>query len=185
MTMRTLSLLLIALPAFASEATISFSTPPYFLPAPKAIVVTRAGAPGPGAPKHEPVATAAKLTEKLKVKGDQSIDVWYVPTDGVPIRAVANLTPKADTEIKLNDSLGVIQSRGTDQPRGSILITPHLDPGPEGKGHVVIQSAKEVRSEVVVVPGDYAVWLVPESGARPRRIADKVRVLAGKSVVVD
>jgi hypothetical protein len=38
---------------------------------------------------------------------------------------------------------------------------------------------------MAVPPGDYAVWVVPESGARARRVVDKIRVLAGKTATAD
>ena len=108
-----------------------------------------------------------------------------IPTDGLPIKAVTGLTVKDATEVKLNDHLGVIRVRGDDQPRGKLLVTPHQDPGPEGKGHTVLQTAGDTRAELAVPPGDYAVWVVPANGARARRIADKVRVQAGKTATVE
>ena len=179
------SLLLLTLwPAIAcaAERTVKFSAPMYFLSPMKAIVLTRAGEPGPGEAKHKAVATVAALNEEMKLDGDGPFDVWFVPTDGKPIKAVAGLKPGAgQTAVKLNDHLGVIRFKGDGQPRGKLIVTAYDDPGPEEKKHVVVQTAADVRAEMVVGPGDYAVWVVPDSGARPRRVVDKVRVLAGKT----
>ena len=185
--MRTiLSLLLCAVPVLAADRTVRFSAPMYFLPPTKAVIVTRAGEPGPGQPKHETVASVAALKDEAKLSGDGPFDVWFVPRDGKPVRAVAGLRPKEGAnEVKLNDHLGVISVRGEGQPRGALLVTAADDPGPEGKGHAVVQTAGETRAELVVPPGDYAVWVVPASGARARRIVEKVRVLAGRTATAD
>jgi hypothetical protein len=183
--MRLLLPLLIASPLTAADPAVRFTAPAYFLPPLKNVVVTKAGEPGPGQPKHAAIASVAKLSEEAKLPTDGPFDVWLVPTDGLPIKAVAGLTVKESTEVKLNEYLGVIRVRGGDQPRGKLLVTPHQDPGPEGKGHTVIQTAGDTRAELAVPPGDYAVWVVPATGARARRIADKVRVQAGKTATVE
>ena len=183
----TIPLLLVAAAAApAADRTVHFAAPMYFLPPAKAVVLTKASAPGPGQPKHEAVATAAAIKDELKVAGDGPFDVWFVPKDGKPVRAVAGLKLKDGTnEVRLNDHLGVIQFRGDGQPRGTLLVTPYDDPGPELKGHVVVQTAGDTRAEMAVPPGDYAVWVVPQSGARARRVVDKVRVHAGKTATAD
>jgi hypothetical protein len=158
----------------------------YFLPPAKAIVLTSAGGPGPGQPKHEAVATAGSIKDEVKVSGEGPFDVWFVPRDGKPIKPVAGWKPKGGTsEIKLNDYLGVIQFRGDGQPRGTLIVTAYDDPGPEAKGHAVIQTAGDTRAEMVVPPGDYAIWVVPHSGARARRVVDRIRVQAGKTATAD
>lgn len=184
--MRLAVLLLAAAPVAAADRTVRFSAPMYFLPPAKAIVLTRAGDPGPGQPKHEAVATAATVKDEVKLTTDGPFDVWFVPRDGKPVKAVAGLKLKdTTTEVKLNDHLGVIQFRGTGQPRGTLLVTAHDDPGPEHKGHVVVQTAADTRAELAVPPADYTVWIVPESGARARRVVDKIRVHAGKTATGD
>jgi hypothetical protein len=183
--MRLVLLLLAATPLAAADRTVHFSAPMYFLPPAKAIVFTKAGDPGPGQPKHEAVASAA-LKEEVKLATDGPFDVWFVPRDGKPVKAVAGLKLKdGAAEVKLNDHLGVIQFRGDGQPRGTLLVTAADDPGPEAKGHTVVQSAADTRAELAVPPGDYAIWIVPGNGARTRRVVDKVRVQAGRTVTAD
>lgn len=184
--MRLAVLLLFATPVTAADHKVRFSSPMYFLPPAKAVVLTKAGDPGPGQPKHEAVATAATLQDDVRVSGDGPFDVWFVPKDGRPVKAVAGLKLKdANTEVKLNDHLGVIQFRGEGQPRGTLIVTPYDDPGPELKGHIVVQTAGDTRADMAVPPGDYAIWVIPQSGARARRAVDKVRVLAGKTATAD
>jgi hypothetical protein len=176
------ALFALSIPAIAADRTVRFSAPMYFLPPVKAVVVTKASEPGPGQPRHEPVASVPALKDEVKLPGDGPFDVWFVPKDGKPVRAVAGFKAKDGTnEVKLNDHVGVIAVRGDGQPRGTLLVTVFDDPGPEGKGHTVVQTASDTRAELVVPPGDYSVWIVPENGARARRIADKVRVLAGRT----
>src|SRR2546423_14940581 len=91
--MRFAILLLFAAPLAAADRTVRFSSPMYFLPPAKAVVVTKAGDPGPGQLKHEAVATAATLSDEVKLPGDGPFDVWFVPKDGKPVRAVGGWEP--------------------------------------------------------------------------------------------
>jgi hypothetical protein len=184
--MRIALLLLCVTPAFAADRTLRFSAPMYFLPSVKSIVLTKAGEPGPGVPKHAAVASVMALKDEAKLPIEGPFDVWYVPKNGKPIKAIGGWNAKdGPNEIKLNDYLGVIAFRGEGQPRGTLLVTAYDDAGPETKGHVVVQSAGDTRTELAVLPGDYAIWIVPESGARARRVVDKIRVQAGKTATVD
>lgn len=183
-----LAILLLACttPAIAAEHTIRFSAPANFLPPIKTIVVTKTGEPAPGQPKHVAVASISSLKDEAKLPGDGPFDVWLVAKDGVPNKAIAGFKAKdGANEVRLNEYLGVIAFRGEGQPRGTLLVTAYDDPGPEGKGHFVVQTAADTRAELAVPPGDYAVWIVPASGARARRVVDKVRVHAGKIATAD
>jgi hypothetical protein len=180
------AMLALPLVGLAAERTIRFTSPMYFLPPAKAIVITKAGEPGPGTAEHEAIASIAALKEEAKLPGEGPFDVWFVPKDGKGIKAVAGWKAKdGANEIKLNDHIGVINFRGDGQPRGTLLVTPHDDEGPETKKHVVIQTAGDTRAEMAVPPGDYAIWVVPETGARARKVVDKIRVLAGKTATAD
>ncbi|MCS6850538.1 MAG: hypothetical protein NZ700_05140 [Gemmataceae bacterium] len=175
-----------ALTGWAEDHRVRLQAPRDFLPPVKAFVFVKAGAPGPGAPKHEAVASTASLADEVSLPHAGPFDLWIVPKDGRPIRAVAAW--KADSgssEISLAAYVGILQFRGDGQPRGTLLVTPFQDEGPEAKDHRVIQTAGDTRGEMIVPPGDYAVWVVPDSGARARRVVDKVRVFAGKVVAAD
>src|SRR5258708_10035417 len=107
------ALLAVPVAASAAEHTIYFTSPMYFLPAAKAIVLPKAGDAGPGQPKHEAVATAATIKDDVKLAGEGPFDVWFVPKDGKPVKAVTGLKLKdGANEVKLNDHLGVLQFRG-------------------------------------------------------------------------
>src|SRR5215475_8023516 len=105
--------------AYSADRTVRFTSPMYFLPPAKAIVVTKTGEPGPGAAKHEAVASIAALKDEAKLPSEGPYDIWFVPKDGKPIKAIANWKANdGSNEIKLNDHLGVINFRGDGQPRG-------------------------------------------------------------------
>lgn len=180
------ALVLLPIVSLAAERTVRFSSPKYFLPPVKELVFTKAGEPGPGALKYAPVASVPSVDGGPKLAAEGPYDIWFVPKDGKPLKAVAGFKAKEGiNEIKLNDYLGVISFRGEGQPRGTLLVTPYDDEGPESKKHVAIQAAGDTRAEMAVPPGDYAIWVVPASGARARRVVDKIRVHAGKTATAD
>jgi hypothetical protein len=75
--------------------------------------------------------------------------------------------------------------RSDDLPRAdSVVVTATDDPGPGEKGHVALQKAGDYKEDMVVPAGTYAVWVVPFNGAKAQRIADNVRVLAGREAKV-
>ncbi len=186
MRLALFAIIALPIPIVSAERMVRFTSPMYFLPPIKEIVITNSGEPGPGAPKYKPVAIARSLTETPKLSGNGPYDIWLAPRDGKPIKAIAGFKPKDGlNEIKLNDHVGVINFRGEGQPRGTLIITPYDDEGPETKKHVVIQTAGDTRAEMAVPPGDYAIWVVPQSGARARRVVDRIRVLAGKTATAD
>lgn len=187
--MRASLVLLVLLPALsqAADRVVHFSAPMYFLPEMKEIAFTKAGEAAPGDKGYAPLYSVFKIDGRgPKVANEGPYDIWFVPKNGKAVRAVAGFKAKeGTTEVKLNDHIGVISFRGTDQPRGRLLVTPYDDEGPETKKHTVIQAAGDTRAEMAVLPGEYAIWVVPDSGARARRVVDKIRVQAGKTVTAD
>ena len=170
---------------FAADVTVKFSASLYFFPPVKSVVVTAAGSPGPGAAKHAAVAQSDRVNGDVTWSAAGNVDVWLVPKDGKPMRAVTDWRPADKAELKLAEHLGVIRVKGDDLPRGKLIVTDHQDRGPEDKMHKAVQWAGDSRTSLIVPPGDYAVWIAPDSGARPRRITEKIRVLPGRSVDAD
>ena len=75
--------------------------------------------------------------------------------------------------------------RGDDLPRtGGIVVTATDDPGPGEKGHAPLQNVPDYKEDLVVPAGFYAVWSISDNGAKARKVADKIRVLAGRQTVV-
>jgi len=170
--------------AFA-ESTIVVSVPKD-LPAMKSFVVVRAGTPCPGADKHDAIVQVSQYKQTLKLPDAGPFDLWWVPASGMPVLTAAKWKPEdGANEINLNALLGLIEFRGDNQPRGSVVVTPQGDPGPGEKGHVIVQRATEYRVDMVVPAGFYALWVVPDNGAKPQRVIDRVRVLPGKRERLD
>lgn len=121
------------------------------------------------------------------VAGTGPFEVYVKPKGGVPVRVADKLTLKAGAthELKLADLLGSVEVFGDNFPRpAKVVLTDVKDDGPGEKGHVAVQEAKEYRVEMAAPPGTYAVWVVPDNGAKPQRVVDNVRVQAGRSTRV-
>jgi len=173
---------------------IRFSAADGYLPPLKAIEVFDDGKMGPGRgglisdDDRLPVARIKTIAERATLPNEGPFDIWLLPKDGMPVHVVGGVKVNAGAvkEIKLDDYLGVVNVRGDKQPRAALItIAPLDDPGPGGKGHKPIQTSKEYRVDMVVPAGDYSLWITPENGARPRRINDRFRVQAGKTVRLD
>jgi len=187
--MRSLCLLLLlASTSSAADRGVRVTAPEKLFPPMKALVIVKAGEPGPGLAKHQPIASIDRYKETLKFSTEGPYDVWWQPKTGQPVRVLANLTLKdgEEREIKLADLLGIVTFRGDEQPRASLVtIAPQDDPGPGEKGHRAIQTAHEFRVDMVVPDGFYSLWITPENNGRPRKIIDRFRAQAGKSVQLD
>ncbi|MCE9567237.1 MAG: hypothetical protein K8U57_34985 [Planctomycetes bacterium] len=129
-----------------------------------------------------------KFSEKpIVLTGDGTYEVFLKPKGGIPVRVADKLTvkPGATHELKVGDVLGSVEVFGDSFPRASkVVLTDLKDDGPGEKGHVALQVAKEYRVEMAIVPGQYAVWVVPDNGAKPQRVVENVRVQAGRSTRV-
>ncbi|MBY0515003.1 MAG: hypothetical protein K2P78_14015 [Gemmataceae bacterium] len=151
------------------------------------VLVYEAGAVTPGKPVPKPVADG-KFGEAIPLPGDGPFDVYIRPKGQLDVPVARKVTVGAGKMLTFDpaETLGTLQVFQTDDsPRlGKIVLTDPLDPGPDEKGHVPVQAGTEYREELAVPDGFYAVWVVPGNGARAQRIAERVRVLAGKNVRV-
>lgn len=153
------------------------------------VIVVESGKPGPGQKDHKAVGNIGDFpTGTTMFLAGRSFDLYYQPQakGTLPVLVVAKWTPKAGKQtVAFSDHLGTVFVRGDDLPRAdSVVVTATDDPGPGEKGHVAIQKAGDYKEDMVVPPGTYSVWVVPFNGAKAQRIADKVRVLAGREVKV-
>lgn len=134
--------------------------------------------------KQKKVGEITAFDKTLSLPNDGPFEVYAKPKDGLAVKVVEKLTvkPGQTHEIKLGDLLGSVEVFGDNFPRADkLVLTDERDPGPGEKGHLAIQSAKDYRIEMAAPPGFYAIWLVPANGARAQRIADRVRVQAGRT----
>lgn len=137
--------------------------------------------------KRVSVAEFTKFDKPLTLQGEGPFEVFVKPKLGIPVRVLEKLTVKAgDThELKIGDVLGAVEVFGDNFPRADkIVLTELKDDGPGEKGHVALQTATDYRVDMLVPPGMYAVWVVPANGAKAQRVAENVRVQAGRSVRV-
>jgi len=131
--------------------------------------------------------TVAFSEKPIVLTGDGTYEVFLKPKGGIPVRVLDSLTvkPGVTHELKVGDVLGSVEVFGDNFPRASkVVLTDLKDDGPGEKGHVALQTAKEYRVEMAIVPGQYAVWVVPDNGAKPQRVVENVRVQAGRSTRV-
>lgn len=128
-----------------------------------------------------------KFDKPISLPADGPFEVFVQPKGGIPVRVANKLTVKGGQthELKIADLLGSVEVFGDNFPRAAkIVLTDVKDDGPGEKGHVALQVAKEYRVEMAVPPGMYAVWVVPDNGAKAQRVVENVRVQAGRSTRV-
>jgi hypothetical protein len=133
------------------------------------------------------VAALTAFDAPLKLPHAGPFAVWVTPKGGVAVRAAEKLTAKVGetVELKFGDQFGTLEVFGDEFPRADqVVLTDPRDPGPGEKGHVAIQTARAYRTDMLVPPGTYAVWVVPANGAKPQRVEDGARVQAGRSTRV-
>jgi hypothetical protein len=137
----------------------------------------------------KPVLTVTTFDQPIALPDGGPFTLVVKPKGGnaVVVERNVKVEPGKTYTLKLVEKLGTIDVfRRDDSPRvGKIIATDPFDAGPDEKGHVAVQTAPDFRVEMVVPEGDYAVWVVPENGARAIRVADRVRVLSGRIVRVE
>ena len=173
--------------AMDDDRSLKFSTSGKFLPAMNAIYVTKTGDGSHGTVRHNSEATITEYGKTAKL-GEGPFDIWWEGKNGIAVLVVKNVKLKDGEvkEVKIDEYVGIVNVRGDDLPRvGLVTIAPQDDPGPDEKKHLAVQTAKDYRVEMVVPEGFYSFWITPDNGARPRKINDRFRVQAGKTVQLD
>ena len=172
-----------SIPSYATESTkVVFASSPA-LPKGGEVALVPAGKPGPGGKEFQPTLQSKMFDRELDLAGAGPFDVYFTPKGGRAVLAIAGWKPAK--ELKLSSRLGTVFVRGDDFPRASaIVLTLQDDPGPGEKGHAPIQIVADYKEDLVVPDGFYAVWIIPDNGAKARKIEDKIRVYAGRQTVV-
>lgn len=149
------------------------------------VIVVTAGKPGPGEKDHQAVVTLSDFEKTAALPRNATFDLYFKPKAGLTVKMAAGWEP-SDKPVALSDHLGTVFVRGDELPRAdAVVVTATTDPGPGAKGHTPIQKAGDYKEDMVVPPGTYAVWVVPFNGAKAQRVADNIRVLAGRETKVD
>jgi len=113
-------------------------------------------------------------------------DISYLPKGGLSVKIFTEWKPKPGAnKIQLSDHLGTAIVFGDELPRAdSIVLTEESDPGPHEKGHVAVQKVADYKSELIAPAGFYSVWIVPSNGVKAQRIAERIRIRAGRETRV-
>lgn len=142
----------------------------------------------PDKPQEEVVLESALFDQAVELPSEGLFHVEVVPQGGLPVRLAEKLkVEKGKTvHLRLEDRCGVVRIFGEGLPRPQrLVLTRARDPGPGVRGHQPVQQVANYQQNMLVPAGTYDLWLVPANGARPQRIAENIRVLAGKVVGVD
>jgi len=126
------------------------------------------------------------FTKPMPMDSSGKNDVYFTPKVGVMVKAMSAWQPKAGSNsIQLSDYLGTAIVFGEELPRAdSIVLTEESDPGPGEKGHVAVQKVADYKSELIAPAGFYSVWIVPSNGVKAQRIAERIRIRAGRETRV-
>ena len=139
-----------------------------------------------GRPIEVKTLVVTDFSKSIGVLPGGKYHVFFTPKGGMKVKAIHEWIPKARRyTIQLADHLGTTVVLGDNLPRvESILLTEETDPGPGEKGHRPIQRVSYYKEDLIVPPGFYSVWIVPTNGAKAQRIANRIRVLAGRETRV-
>ena len=171
--------------AMAADVKITVSTMA-IIPKGGEVALVPTGKSGPADKGFTAVLKTKEFSKELDLLGTGPFDVWFTPKGGKPVLAVTNWkVENGANELKLGSYLGAVFVRGDDLPRtGGIVVTATDDPGPGEKGHAPLQNVPDYKEDLVVPAGFYAVWSISDNGAKARKVADKIRVLAGRQTIV-
>jgi hypothetical protein len=158
-------------------------------PAPKKLVLVKTGSPGPGQPKHLPVAEMTETGKSVKLPNAGPFDVWWVPAhNGMAtlILSAASFKEKVASEIALLDHVGGVRLRGDKFARAQLIaMTEPNAPGPDDDGYKPLATCPEFKQEMIIPAGFYALWFRGGNSARAVKLESKLKVLAGKIVEVE
>ena len=167
---------------------VQVTSPAIELPALESFYLARAGVDRM-ALRADHVAKIEKYGEILRIPPSVKIDkfdIWWVPQQGRAIRMSKDLHVDETTlTIKPEDHLGLVRVTGKNLPAaGNVLLTP------VGTASFAIraqatQTASGFGKDMVVAPGDYDLWIEPADGARAERVAERLKVEAGKATLVE
>lgn len=171
--------------AKAAEVKITLSTTA-IIPKGGEVALVPTGKSGPADKGFTAVLKTKEFGKELDLLGTGPFDVWFTPKGGKPVLAVTNWkVEKGANELNLGSYLGTVFVRSDDLPRTvGIVVAATDDPGPGEKGHAPLQNVPDYKEDLVVPAGFYAVWVISDNGAKARKVADKIRVFAGRQTVV-
>jgi hypothetical protein len=172
------------------EREVKFSLPADAgFPAPKKLVVVKAGTSGPGQPKYKSVAEATEMGKSIKLPDAGPYDIWWVPKhDGMATRILTSesFKDKSLREINLLEYIGGVRIRGDNRARAQLIaLTEPNAQGPDDEGYAPLATCTEFKTEMIVPTGFYALWFRGGNAAKATKVDNRLKVLAGKVIDVD
>jgi hypothetical protein len=158
------------------------------LPAIESIYLTRAGLDRM-ALRADHIARIDKYGQSLRIPPSvkvEKFDVWWVPEKGRAVRMKKDLVlEEASAIIKPEAELGLVRVSGKSLPAASVVLLTPVGTASFATRAQAIQSASGFGKDMVVPPGDYDLWIEPADGGRSERVAEGLKVEAGKATVVE
>jgi hypothetical protein len=157
-------------------------------PAPKKLVLVKAGVPGPGQAKHEAILEITTFGKTATLPDAGPFDLWWIPQHGgMATKIMAGESFKVGLrEIALLEIVGGVRVRGDNRARPQVIaLTEPNAPGPDDVGYAPLATCKEFKSEMILPAGFYALWFRGGNSARAEKLESRLKVLSGKIVDVD
>jgi hypothetical protein len=168
--------------------TVDVFPPTIQLPTVDSIYLTPAGT-GAMALRVDHIARAAKYGQTLRIPPSvkaQRFDLRWVPARGRAVRMIDGLlVDEPSVSVKPEEHLGLVRVASATLPAARAVYLAPVGTADFSLRATAAQSASGYGKDMVVVPGQYDVWIEPAAGGKYECIAEKVRVMAGQVTVIE
>jgi Mg-chelatase subunit ChlD len=116
----------------------------------------------------------------------EKFDLWWVPQQGRAVRISKDLAVDETTLIiKPEEHLGLVRVTGKGLPAASVILLTPVGTANFATRAAATQTSAGYGKDMVVPPGDYDLWIEPSDGGKSERVAERLKVEAGKATVVE
>jgi hypothetical protein len=172
----------------AKARFVEIQSPSIELPRLDAIYLARPGTDRM-ALRADNVARISQYAQSIRIPPTVKIekfDLWWVPEQGRAIKMAKDLTVGEETiAIKPENYLGLVRLTGKNLPAASVILVTPVGTQNFATRAQAVQSTTGFGKDMVVVPGQYDVWIEPADGGKSEKVAETIEVTAGKVTVVD
>ncbi len=167
---------------------VQIDPPAIELPALESIYLAGAGVDRM-ALRADHVARIDKYGQTLRIPPSvkvEKFDLWWVPQQGRAVRMTRDLTVDETTLIvKPEEHLGLVRVTGKGLPAASVVLLTPVGTASFATRAAATQTSPGFGKDMVVAPGDYDLWIEPVDGGKSERVAERIKVEAGKATVVE
>ncbi|MBX7166172.1 MAG: VWA domain-containing protein [Pirellulales bacterium] len=159
--------------------------PAIAMPSMKEIVLCELGA-SDGTLYAYDINKVTQYGEELRQPSADKVDVWWVPTEGMPVKMVAELE-NAEREVKQlqpEDYLGLIRVTTENRPLNTRIVVTTDDASPGTLYAYDVQEITGYNKDLVVPVGTYKLWVV-EPDQKPMLLEESLQVRGGQVTVVE